>query len=93
MLRDFKYEKHIDTPQQLAQRVIDKLREEDKLSFPIDPFELLSMNDIVYQFRDFKELGGIYIVPEDEYDIPIVGMLTDQLQDNDLQQHMNYVIT
>lgn len=74
MLRDYKYHKYNDTAQQLAKRIIDKLSEKEELIFPIDPFKLLSMNGIVYQFRNFKELEGIYIVPEDDKDIPVVGI-------------------
>ncbi|MFA9398774.1 MAG: ImmA/IrrE family metallo-endopeptidase [Clostridiaceae bacterium] len=74
MLGDYKYEDYLDSPQQLAKRIIDKLREEDEIRFPLDPFELLSKNGIPYQFRDFKKLEGIYIIPESEDDIPIVGI-------------------
>lgn len=72
MLSD--YEEYFGTPQQLAKCIIDKLRENKEMIFPIDPFELLSMNGVIYQFRDFKELEGIYIVPNGEGDIPIVGI-------------------
>lgn len=74
MLGDYKYEDYLDSPQQLAKRIIDKLRVDDEIKFPIDPFNLLSKNGIAYQFRDFKKLEGIYIVPEDDEDIPIVGI-------------------
>lgn len=74
MLGDYNYEEYYDTPQQLAKKIIDKLREKYELTFPIDPFELLSMNGVVYQFKDFKELEGIYIVPDDAEDIPVVGI-------------------
>lgn len=74
MLGDYNYEEYYDTPQQLAKKIINKLREKHELTFPIDPFELLSMNGVVYQFKDFKELEGIYIVPDDAEDIPVVGI-------------------
>jgi hypothetical protein len=74
MLRDYKYDEYLDSPQQLAKRIIDRLQEENEITFPIDPFKLLSMNGIVYQFRDFKELEGIYIAPLNQKDIPIVGI-------------------
>ncbi len=74
MLRDYKYDEYLDSPQQLAKRIIDRLQEENEITFPIDPFKLLSMNGIVYQFRDFKELEGIYIAPLNQEDIPIVGI-------------------
>ena len=74
MLSDYNYEDYSDTAQQLAARIINKLRESEELAFPIDPFKLLSMNGVIYQFKDFKELEGIYIVPDDSEDIPIVGI-------------------
>lgn len=74
MLSDYNYEDYSDTAQQLAARIIKKLREREELAFPIDPFKLLSMNGVIYQFKDFKELEGIYIVPDDSEDIPIVGI-------------------
>jgi len=74
MLSDYKYEDYLDSPQQLAKRIIDKLLEEDEIKFPLDPFELLSKNGILYQFRDFEKLEGIYIVPEDDNDLPIIGI-------------------
>jgi Zn-dependent peptidase ImmA (M78 family)/fido (protein-threonine AMPylation protein) len=74
MLSDYNYEDYLDSPQQLAKRIVDKLSEGDELKFPLDPFELLSNNGISYQFRDFEKLEGIYIVPESEDDIPIIGI-------------------
>ncbi len=74
MLSEYKYEDYLDSPQQLAKRIIDKLLEEDEIKFPLDSFELLSKNGILYQFRDFEKLEGIYIVPEDEEDLPIIGI-------------------
>lgn len=74
MLSDYNYDEHKNSPQQLAKRVLDKAFVDSDIIFPIDPFELLSRNGVVYQFRDFKKLEGIYIVQEDEDDIPIVGI-------------------
>ncbi|MDW7661869.1 MAG: hypothetical protein SCL54_10665 [Bacillota bacterium] len=65
MLSDYNYEDYSDTAQQLAARIINKLRESEELAFPIDPFKLLSMNGVMYQFKDFKELEGLYIVPDE----------------------------
>jgi len=45
-----------------------------QIIFPIDPFQILSESDIVYQFREFKDLEGIYLVPVNSEDIPIVGI-------------------
>lgn len=61
------------SPEQLANAVLDQVSTR-KISLPIDPFRIMRMCGIVYQFMDFKKLEGIYIVPEDENDTPIVGI-------------------
>jgi len=63
-----------DSPTSLAKKVIERNFEGKPIVFPIDPFDLLSEFGIVYQFRDFEDLEGIYLVPADEHDIPIVGI-------------------
>ena len=63
-----------DSPIVLANKVINKRYKDQSIVFPIDPFELLSEFGIVYQFREFKELEGIYLVPDNSDDIPIVGI-------------------
>lgn len=61
------------SPEQLANAVLDQVSS-SKISLPIDPFQIMHEYGIVYQFMDFKKLEGIYIVPEDENDTPIVGI-------------------
>ena len=43
-------------------------------SVPINPFKLMRKYGIVYQFKGFRDLEGIYLVPEDESDIAVVGI-------------------
>ena len=62
------------TAEALAQAVIDEYFNGEKPSFPIDPFKMIRDFGIVYQFMDFKDLEGIYIIPEEENDIPIIGI-------------------
>lgn len=45
-----------------------------KLSFPINPFQMLKDLDVLFSFRPFKKYDGIYIPASDENDIPIVGI-------------------
>ncbi|QAT40653.1 ImmA/IrrE family metallo-endopeptidase [Clostridium sp. JN-9] len=61
-------------PEILAKRVLEIYFSQKIPSYPIDPFDILKQMNIVYQFRDFRDLEGIYIVPEDEDDIAIVGI-------------------
>ena len=41
---------------------------------PIDPFRIMRRCGVVYQFIGAKNLEGIYLVPEDEKDVPLVGI-------------------
>jgi len=74
MMSEYNPDKYGRHPKKLAKQIIKKLKKNGELKFPIDPFKLLSMNGVTYQFKDFDKLEGIYIVPEDENDIPIVGI-------------------
>lgn len=61
-------------PEILAKKVLEIYFSQGIPSYPIDPFDILKQMNVVYQIRDFKDLEGIYIVPEDEDDIAIVGI-------------------
>lgn len=61
-------------PEELANEVLKRVFKEEIPSFPIDPFVILDKLNVIYQFKDFKDLEGIYIVPENEDDIAIIGI-------------------
>ena len=58
----------------LARAIITEYYNGQEPSFPIDPWKMIRDFGIVYQFMEFKDLGGIYILPEDADDIPIIGI-------------------
>ncbi len=58
----------------LAIAVITEYFDGKEPSFPIDPFKMIRDFGIVYQFMDFKELEGIYVLPDNEDDIPVIGI-------------------
>lgn len=60
--------------EQLADQVIRYLFNEEAPSFPINPFDIINQFGLVYQFMDFEKLEGIYCIPEDENDIPVIGI-------------------
>ncbi|MEG0388984.1 MAG: ImmA/IrrE family metallo-endopeptidase [Niameybacter sp.] len=60
--------------QKLANILINLYFDGKEPSFPIDPFKMMRDLGIVYQFMEFKDLEGIYIVPEDEEDIAVIGI-------------------
>lgn len=60
--------------EQLADKVIKYIYKDKEPSFPINPFDIINRFGVVYQFMDFEKLEGIYCIPEDENDIPIIGI-------------------
>lgn len=63
------------SPEKLAEKVISiSFGEMLEPPIPIDPFNLMRKFGIIYQFMEFKDLEGIYLVPVDEDDIPVVGI-------------------
>ncbi len=79
------------SPQALAEKVLEDRFGKEIPSIPIDPFKLMREYGIVYQFMEFEDLEGIYLVPEDGNDIPLVGInLRGRLPDRGSLLHMNY---
>ncbi len=62
------------TPEKLAEKVLEDKYGEEMPSIPINPFKLMRDYGIVYQFMGFKDLEGIYLVPEDIADVAVVGI-------------------
>ena len=62
------------TPQTLATKVLNDRFREGMPSLPIDPFKLMREYGIVYQLMEFENLEGIYLLPEGENDLPVVGI-------------------
>lgn len=62
------------SPEKLADKVIGACYGDDEPSFPIDPFKMIREFGVIYQFVDFKGLEGIYILGDNEDDIPLIGI-------------------
>lgn len=62
------------TPEELANKVLQEFNKIVTITFPIDPFKLLSEFHVIYKFQNFERLEGVYLVPIDEKDLPIVGI-------------------
>lgn len=62
------------SPRDLAEQVLEDRFGAGRPSLPIDPFKIMREYGVTYQFREFEKLEGIYIVPEDDADIPMVGI-------------------
>jgi len=74
MFKNFNFSSYFYSPETFANKLLEVYFSGEKPSYPIDPFKILDELSVVYQFRDFKDLEGIYIVPEDDNDIPLVGI-------------------
>lgn len=67
------YEKGMSA-ERLAEKVLNSLFPDEKPSFPINPFDIINRFGVVYQFMEFEKLEGIYCIPENEDDLPIIGI-------------------
>jgi len=74
LLSNFDFSRYFHSPEELANQVLQVFYEGKEITYPIDPFKLLKEFGIVFQMRNFDRLEGIYIVPEDKNDIPVVGI-------------------
>lgn len=74
MIKEFDFSPYYYSPEILAEKVLEIYFSNEKPSYPIDPFKMLISFGVIYQFRDFEDIEGIYIVPQDSDDIPIVGI-------------------
>ena len=73
MYNKFDFSSFDNSPEALANVFLKEFFNKE-LSFPIDPFMILKDLGVIYQFRDFEELEGIYLLPEASVDIPVVGI-------------------
>lgn len=75
------------TPEELAQKELEKLKTCNKLSFPIDPFRILHDAGVEVVLKNFEKIDGIIINDEDNY--TIVGINAN----NNLQKAKIYCST
>lgn len=62
------------SPEELANKFLQLYYDGVSPSIPIDPFKIMRDLNMVYQFMDFEELEGIYLVPDNVDDIAVVGI-------------------
>lgn len=60
------------TPEELANNELGKLRKNGELTFPLDPFKILSDAGVYIELKKFEKLAGIII--NDEDNCTIVGI-------------------
>lgn len=74
MLNEVDFSRYFHSPEELANQVLQVFYDGKEITYPVDPFKLLKAFGIIYQMWNFDRLEGIYIVPEDDNDIPMVGI-------------------
>lgn len=70
----FNYDEYFRSPEALAEKVLSLYFNNIEPSFPLDPFKILNDFGVVIEPMELKKLEGIYIAPEDENDIAMVGI-------------------
>ena len=74
MYKTFDFSPYFGSSEILANKFLKLYFNGKKPSFPIDPFRMLSDFGIPFAFRDLKKLEGVYIPPENDRDIAVVGI-------------------
>ena len=60
------------TPEELANTVLEKLKRNNELTFPIDPFKILNNSGVFVVLKSFENLDGVII--NDDDNCTIVGI-------------------
>ncbi|MBP5254067.1 MAG: ImmA/IrrE family metallo-endopeptidase [Lachnospiraceae bacterium] len=58
----------------MAKAYLVKYFGNQKIEYPINPFQMLKDEGILFSLRDFRKLEGVYIPATSEDDVPIVGI-------------------
>lgn len=61
-------------PEQMAKAYLVKYFGNQKIEYPINPFQMLKDEGILFSLRDFRKLEGVYIPATSVNDVPVVGI-------------------
>ena len=61
-------------PERLAVVYLSSYYANQKIEYPINPFQMLKDEGILFSMSNFKRLEGVYIPASSEGDIPVVGI-------------------
>lgn len=74
-MSDFqKCAKTFSTPEEMASNYLKMYFQGREIIYPINPFQMLKDEDIVFSFRPFDKLEGVYLPAENVHDIPVVAI-------------------
>ena len=66
--------KKFTDPEELAAFYLSVYFGNQKIEYPINPFQMLKDEGILFSLMSFKKLEGVYIPATDEDDLPTVGI-------------------
>ena len=66
-------------PEKMAADYLVNYYGNQKIDFPINPFQMLKDEGVLFSFMDFKKLEGVYIPAGSEDDVPVVGINSNRL--------------
>ena len=66
--------KRFTDPEEMAAAYLSRYFKNVEIEYPINPFQMLKDEGILFSLMDFKKLEGVYIPSSGEGDIPIVGI-------------------
>ena len=66
--------KYFKNAEEMAQAFLSEYFGEERIEYPINPFQMLKDEGVLFSFMKFKKLEGVYIPAENTSDFPIVGI-------------------
>ena len=66
--------KGFNDPEEMAAAFLARYYGNQKIEYPINPFQMLKDKGILFSLRNFKKLEGVYIPATGKDDIPTVGI-------------------
>ena len=70
--------KQYTDPEKMAAAYLAKYFGNQKIEYPINPFQMLKDEGILFYLMDFKKLEGVYIPTSLADDVPVVGINTNR---------------
>jgi Predicted Zn peptidase len=61
-------------PEEMANAYLARYFENRKIEYPINPFQMLKDEGVLFSLMDFKKLEGVYIPASNANDAPVVGI-------------------
>ena len=74
MMRFQALAKSIADPERMAISYLSAYFENERVSYPVNPFQMLKDEGVLFSMMDFEGLEGVYIPASNESDIPVVGI-------------------